>query len=131
MNKRLQPFYLMNVILYMEHSDLENFENTSRNCQTAIEMMHINPVTSTGLSSLYFLHLFPKMNTIQITSSALLNVNPNTFRRVQKIQIVDRDFVVAGDFLSKMVYSTKLPVKDDLYPILKNLTITSSSLCLF
>ncbi|ELP95172.1 hypothetical protein EIN_429380 [Entamoeba invadens IP1] len=125
---RLEPFYMMNVILYIQPSDIKSFEFVSTKCHTAIEMMHTNPVTTTEVAVTSLLKVFPKLHTLQITSEALLKVTKETLQNINKIQLVDRDFFIAGDFLEKMVFSTHLPLKEDIYPYLRNLTIPSSSL---
>ncbi|ELP84447.1 hypothetical protein EIN_167720 [Entamoeba invadens IP1] len=129
MPTRLEPFYLLNVFLYIEPKMIPLFEQVSGNCATAISMMHTNPPLSSDPKDVKIVFTaLEQLNTLQISSDLLPKIPDEYLEKVQKIQLTDRDFFVGGHFARKFVFANHLPMTETKYPYLKNLKISDSSL---
>ncbi|ELP91522.1 hypothetical protein EIN_451130, partial [Entamoeba invadens IP1] len=60
----LEPIYLANVAIYIDRfSSFETFQCVSKNCVTALEMLHINP-PKLCVGMKYLVRVLPQLNTV-------------------------------------------------------------------
>ncbi|KAL7712240.1 hypothetical protein QTN25_010150 [Entamoeba marina] len=133
--KQLEPFYLINVLLYVENETVLSFEFISKNCGEAIKMLHTNPwknPTEKVLNDILsmFKH-FPRLKTLQIDTRTLLALPDEYIDLVERVQIVDKDVVVGGYFSNKLVVSNRLLLVEDQYLKLQKMMIRASQFTTF
>ncbi|ELP83631.1 hypothetical protein EIN_417400 [Entamoeba invadens IP1] len=88
----LEPIFLMNVVLYITQSDVENFVLVSHKCCDALDRLHVNPWSSESEKSeavvKKILKYFPKLQTLQIDPKTANTLSDETLANIPRIRIV-------------------------------------------
>ncbi|KAL7721581.1 hypothetical protein QTN25_001246 [Entamoeba marina] len=107
----LESFYLMNVILYSKLDVIPLLEQVSHSCQTAVLSMRINPwnydnVTDANKIVKRIYQMFPRIETLQIDSLSLQNVQKSLIDKIKMIRLVKPNFETQPTHVSNRLTSS-------------------------
>ncbi|KAL7711972.1 F-box domain-containing protein [Entamoeba marina] len=93
---RLQPIYIMNVILYLDLEYVPILLMVSKSCKVSIDSMRINPWNYYNNKRAHrivmkVMELFPKLETLQIDSLSLQFVNKFLINSISMIRLCNHD----------------------------------------
>ncbi|KAL7718023.1 hypothetical protein QTN25_004718 [Entamoeba marina] len=132
---RLEPFYLINVLLYCDTKSALEFNQINKSCKTATEMLHTNPWNKPKKNAIEdierLMKIFPNINTLRIDTMTLTTLPITVIDKVQRIQLVGRTILVKGKYSPKLVFSNSLLLLNEKYKELHKLCISNSQLNLF
>ncbi|KAL7717065.1 hypothetical protein QTN25_005656 [Entamoeba marina] len=132
--KTLEPFYLSNVLLYVENSTVLHFSLISKSCYEAIKILHTNPwknPLNPVKEITQMITFFPSLTTLQIDTKTLLSLPQPIVDRVEYIRILDQNLIVCGYYSNKLVSCNRLLLVENSYPCLRRLYINVSHIKTF
>ncbi|ELP93505.1 hypothetical protein EIN_060200 [Entamoeba invadens IP1] len=94
---RLEPVFLMNVVLYIQQTDIVTFMNVSHDCQDAMGRLHVNPWSLKSKKTIAMvekiLKCLPKLETLQVDYQTALELPDEVLQKINRIRIVDEEKV--------------------------------------